>query len=148
MARTPRRNLPDGIYHVTTRAVAGERAFRDDDDRRYFLGLLAKVGCDYRWTLDTFCLMTTHYHVLVESTREGLSDGLRVLNGDYARAFNRRYGRRGHLFADRFASWLVESDEHCDAARTYILLNPVKAGLCARVADWPWSGSRHGRDLG
>jgi putative transposase len=147
MARIPRRNLPDGTYHVTTRAVGGERAFRDDDDRRLFLSLLARAARRHAWRLDTFCLMTTHYHLLLACTREDLSDGFRFLNGDYARAFNERYGRRGHLFAGRFASQLVESEEHVDAARRYILLNPVKAGLCRAAAEWPWSRSRYGRDL-
>ena len=148
MARTPRRFLPDGTYHVTTRAVGGEQAFRDDDDRRYFLALLVRAARRFAWHLDTFCLMTTHYHLLLSCTREELSDGFHSLNGAYARAFNVRYGRHGHLFADRFASRLVESEDHLDAARRYILLNPVKAGLCAAPADWPWSRSRYGRELG
>ena len=131
MARRPRSWLPDGTYHVTANAVAGERIFRDDDDCRTFLRLLERAARAFSWRIDTFCLMTTHYHVLLATTRAQLSDGFRYVNGDYARAFNDRYGRRGHLFAGRFSSWLVESDEHADAARHYILLNPVKAGLCA-----------------
>ena len=148
MARQPRAYLPDGTYHVTANAVAGEQVFRDDDDRRTFLRLLERAARGFSWRIDTFCLMSTHYHLLLAATRAQLSDGFRFLNGHYARSFNDRYGRRGHVFAARFSAWLVESDEHATAARRYILLNPVKAGLCATPHDWRWSGSRYGRDLG
>lgn len=148
MARRPRAYLPDGTYHVTASAVAGDKIFRDDDDRRTFLRLLERAARGFSWRIDTFCLMSTHYHLLLATTRPELSDGFRYLNGHYARSFNDRYGRRGHVFAGRFSAWVVESQEHATAARQYILLNPVKAGLCVSPRDWRWSGSRYGRDLG
>jgi hypothetical protein len=64
------------------------------------------------------------------------------LNGVYAQSFNRRYGRRGHLFGDRFWSGLIEDDEELHDTCLYVLANPVRAGLCATAAQWPWSGSR------
>jgi putative transposase len=85
--------------------------------------------------------MTTHYHLLVSSTRESLSRGLGRLNGFYAQGFNKRHSRRGHLFGDRFAAFIVEGDEHLESACRYILLNPVRAGLCATAEEWLWSGS-------
>lgn len=62
------------------------------------------------------------------------------LNGAYARRFNRRHARRGHLFAERFSAYLVESDRHFEAACRYVIENPVRAGLCPSVGDWLWSG--------
>jgi len=88
--------------------------------------------------------MTTHYHVILESTRYDLSRGLHRLNGVYAQAFNNRRGRFGHLFADRFESRVIESEEHLAAACRYVVLNPVRAGICAAPHEWPWNHSRYG----
>ena len=87
--------------------------------------------------------MGTHYHLVIECTLPDLCDGLHRLNGVYAQRFNRRYGRRGHLFGDRYAGWLVRDDEHLTETIVYVLENPVRAGLCHHASDWPWSGPRH-----
>jgi len=88
--------------------------------------------------------MGTHYHVLAKAHREALSRGFHRLNGVYAEEFNERYERRGHLFGDRFASWIVDTEAHFVATWRYILLNPVRASLCERTEDWPYSWSRAG----
>ena len=147
MARLPRYVFPDGTYHVGTRGVDGTSIFRDDDDRRLFLRLFADVVTRNEWIVHTFCLMTNHYHLVVASLREQLSDGFHRLNGVYAQAFNRRYARRGHLFGDRYWSGLIESEDELAATCRYVLANPVRAGLCAEPADWPWRGSRSGFDV-
>jgi REP element-mobilizing transposase RayT len=140
--RLPRCLLPDGTFHVCTRGVDGTPIFRTDDDRRYFLRLFGDVVRRHDWLVHVFCLMTNHYHFVLEALREELSAGFHRLNGVYAQAFNRRYGRKGHLFGDRFWSGVIESDEEFENACAYVLENPVRAGLCAEPADWPWSGSR------
>jgi putative transposase len=61
------------------------------------------------------------------------------LNGRYARHFNDRHSRRGHLFGDRFSAYLVRDAEHLEQTYAYIEANPVKAGLCAQIDDWPWT---------
>jgi REP element-mobilizing transposase RayT len=83
--------------------------------------------------------MTTHYHFLVEAPLEPLSRGMHRLNFLYATGFNSRHSRRGRLFADRFASFVIRDEQHYAAACEYILQNPVKAGLCARADEWRWS---------
>jgi len=145
MSRLPRSVCPDGTYHVGTRGVDGTAIFRTDDDRRYFLRLFADVVERNDWVVHVFCLMTNHYHLVVEALRDELSDGFHRLNGVYAQAFNRRYRRTGHLFGDRFWSGLIEDDAEPPPTRASVLANPVRAGLCAEPADWPWSGSRSER---
>jgi putative transposase len=140
--RLPRCFLPDGVFHACTRGVDGTAIFRSDDDRRYFLRLFAEVSERHDWFVHAFCLMTNHYHVIVDALRADLSDGFQRLNGVYAQNFNRRYGRRGHLFGDRFWSGPIESDEQLTNACEYVLDNPVRAGLCSTPTDWHWSGSR------
>jgi putative transposase len=129
--RSPRSDLPDGVYQVTSRGVDGCPIFRDDEDRRSFLRVFADTVTRFRWRCHAFCLMGTHYHLVVETTRSRLSAGVHRLNGLHAQRFNRRHGRRGHLFGDRFAAWLVETDEHLRAACRYTVENPVRAGLAS-----------------
>jgi REP element-mobilizing transposase RayT len=144
--RVPRCFFRDGPFHAVTRGVDGLAIYRTDDDRRLFLRLLADVTRRNDWAVHAFCLMTNHYHLVVDALVEDLSEGFRRLNGIYAQAFNRRYGRKGHLFGDRFWSGEIESDEQLVATCRYVLGNPVRAGLCAAPASWPWSASRHGFD--
>jgi REP element-mobilizing transposase RayT len=141
MPRALRRDIPDGVFHVTTRGVGREPIFRDDADRVLFLRLLAETVRSHSWRCHAFCLMGTHYHLVVASTRECLSRGLQRLNGVYAQLFNRRHSRTGHLFGGRFHAWVIDDDRHFAATCRYVLENPVRAGLCPHPGDWPWSAS-------
>lgn len=148
MARLARCKLPDGIYHVTSRGVARRDIFLDLDDRRVFLWLFGWIADAAAWECHAICLMTNHYHLVVEATRADLSRGMHRLNGRYAESFNAKYDRSGHLFGDRFATRVISDDEHLAAACRYVLQHPVRAGLCRRASDWPWSASRYGVDAG
>jgi putative transposase len=147
VSRTPRSALPDGIYHVFSRGVGGTEIFGDDTDRRLFLSLLSRVTTRWEWSYHALCLMDTHYHIVVETPRVLLSAGSHYLNGRYAEAFNARYTRYGHLFADRFGARVVEDDEYLAEVCRYVVNNPVRAGLCATPAEWPWSSCRYGLDV-
>jgi REP element-mobilizing transposase RayT len=146
MPRVPRSVFPDGLFHVTTRGAAQCAIYRADVDRRFFLRLLLRVVERHAWECYALCLMDNHYHLVVETPRELLSLGMQRLNGIYAQAFNRKYGRWGHLFGDRFGSRVIGDDEHLGNVCTYVIENPVRAGLCVHAIDWPWSGSRFGFD--
>lgn len=147
MPRVLRTQLPDGLFHVAARAVERTPAFFDDVDRIGFLRLLGECVRRFEWDMYAYCLMTTHYHLVLRAAREALSEGMRRLNGLHARRVNLRFDRRGHLFGARYSSWLVESEEYADAVCRYVLLNPVRAGLCERPEDWRWSGSRYGKSV-
>ena len=141
--RLPRCHLPErAIFHVTTRGVDRVAISRDDDDRRFFLVLLARVTRRTDWDCHAFCLMPNHHHLILETHQDLLSVGLRYLNGRYAQAFNQRHERSGHLFGDRYAAFVIRDEEHLRAAVGYVLQNPVRAGLCRRADHWPWSGAR------
>ena len=140
MARQPRNELPDGFFHVTSRAVGGADLFRDDLDRTLLVNLLTRAGIAFRWACHAYCLMTTHYHLVIEANREDLSLGMHRLNGPYAQNFNARYGRRGHVFEGRFGAYGVEGESYLQNTCLYVLNNPVRAGLCEAAEDWPWNG--------
>ncbi|MGZ8693693.1 MAG: REP-associated tyrosine transposase [Gaiellaceae bacterium] len=142
MARQFRFEEPDGIYHIGSRGNNGEMIFRDDVDRMEWLRLFAKVAVKYRWIGWTYVLMGNHFHFLVQIPHGGLSRGMQVLNTAYSVRTNKRHGRSGHLVKNRFYSDLVEDEAHLMEAIRYIVLNPVRAGLCKSPADWPWSSYR------
>jgi putative transposase len=147
MSRVLRSSLPDGFFHVYARGVdRGVPVFRDDDDRRVFLHLVWRTTEGHHWRCFAICVLSTHYHLVVEATRTALSAGMQRLNSAYARYFNRRHGRFGHVFAERFSSRAIEDETYLYEACAYVVLNPVKAGLCERAADWPWSYSAYGVD--
>ena len=142
MTRIARGNVPAGWYHVTHRTAGQIAMFRDDVDRTDFCRRLARIIEAQRWICHAFCLMPTHYHLLLEVGANTLQPGMQYLNGTYAQNFNRRHGRWGHLRGDRYSAKPVESDGHRLAAFRYIALNPVVAGLCESPCDWPWGSYR------
>jgi REP element-mobilizing transposase RayT len=146
VARILRSTLPDGYFHVSARGVYGAHVFRSSSDRRLFLRLLRSCETRHRWICHAFCLMTTHYHLVIETEHAALSAGMQRLNSRYAAAFNLRHGRFGHVFAERFSARAIDDEAYLHDACSYVVLNPVKAGLCDRVEDWPWSYSRFGLD--
>ena len=147
MARQPRRRVLDGTFHVTSRGVAGITVYRDADDYRLFLVLLRGVVDRWGWDVHVLCLMPNHFHLVVETTTPRLSAGFHRVNGVYAQTFNAKYERSGHLFGDRFFTRMIRDEAHLLAACRYVLENPVRAGLCATPAGWPWSASRYGLEL-
>jgi putative transposase len=141
MPRFPRSQLEDGYFHVTSRGAGGARIFVVDLDRLDFLHLLESTTNSFGWRAHAHCLLGTHYHLVLEATREMLSAGMKRLNGVYALRFNRRHARKGHLFAERYSSYMLRDDRHLEAAVEYVLQNPVKAGLCDHARDWEWSAA-------
>ncbi len=115
--------------------------FVDDVDRNRFFSLLEEATRRYRVYCTAYCLMGNHYHLALE-TRDGLSAAMHYLNGRYAREFNLRHGFTGHLFERRFISVRVETDWQLLELGRYIVLNPIRAGLCAEPAEWRWSSYR------
>jgi len=139
MARPLRLEVPDGLFHLTARGNARQPIWLDDSDAAFFLQTLTTVVERYGWRCHAYCLMPNHYHLLVSTPRLNLSQGARHLNAVYAQTFNRRRSRVGHVFQGRFNAILVQRDAHLLELSRYIVLNPVRAGLCERPVDWIWS---------
>lgn len=137
---TPKRNQAPGAYHVFSRGTAGLTYFIDDDDRRLFLHLLDRTADRLRWTVHAYCLMTTHYHAVIETREADLSRGMQRINSVYVRSYNDRWERFGTLVSGRFGSRTIETEEYFFTACHYVFLNPVRAELCRRASEWPWSG--------
>jgi putative transposase len=135
------RDTRAGLFHVYTHCVwAVPELYRDDWDRYDFLRGLARVTAKTRWTCIAYCLMTSHYHLIVEVDDGVLPVAMQSLNLAYARNFNRRYGLRGHVQFRRYGSRRIEGEDDLLGRFRYVVNNPVEAGLCATPAEWPWSG--------
>jgi REP-associated tyrosine transposase len=142
MPRRPRVHVPGSFHHLTAHGVDSRPLFEDDEDRWRFLGILSDVTREIDWRFLAFCLMTTHYHLIVQEREKPLSQAMRLLNGRYVVAFNKRHGRIGHLLNGRYRDTPIKDDAHLLAAVRYVALNPVNGGLCSRPEDWPWSSYR------
>lgn len=142
MPRPPREFAPSAIYHVFARGSNRQPIFAFDSDRVDFLECLEQVVRRHRLRCLAYCLMSNHYHLVVE-TRDGqLSRAMKALNGRYSLRFNRRYERDAHLFKNRFGAVRQESESQLLWTIRYTVMNPVESGLCGGAEEWPWSSYR------
>lgn len=142
MTRPLRVAVPDGVYHVIARGNGRRKIFVDDIDHLSFLEVFEGILSRFGWRCLTYCLMGSHYHLVVRTPSPNLSLGMRQLNGVYAQRFNRRRGTCGHLFQGRFKSTLVDRDSYLLELSRYVALNPVRARNCRTPEEWRWSAHR------
>ena len=142
MARPLRLEFAGALYHVTSRGDRREDIYEADSDRESFLSILDNVCDTYNWVCHAYCLMSNHYHLLIETPDGNLTRGMRQLNGVYTQTFNRMNRRIGHVFQGRYKAILVEKESYLLELSRYIVLNPVRAGIVVSAKDWPWSSYR------
>lgn len=139
MPRRPRDEEPGLTYHITIHSIDAGYIVLDDVDRKKLIATVEEVVARYGWICLAFVILDTHYHLLVTTSEANLGEGMRLLNGSYARYFNRRHGKKGHLFRERYRDTRVITDAHLLLTVRYIALNPVKAGLAADPCSHRWS---------
>ena len=143
MPRHARLEIPGGIYHVITRGIERRAIFCDDEDRKEFLrrfseGLYHTTSRCYGWAL-----MPNHFHLLIRTGKSSLSELMRKLLTGYAVYFNRRYGRSGYLYQNRYKSILCQEEAYLLELVRYVHLNPLRARIVADIValdHYPWSG--------
>lgn len=129
MARPLRIQYPGAVYHVTCRGNERRDIYRDDTDRKTFLGTLVQSTKTYTIKLYSYVLMGNHFHLLVETPLGNLGEFMRHFNISYTSYFNRRYKRVGHLYQGRYKSIVVDRDEYLSFLSRYIHLNPIRTGI-------------------
>lgn len=139
MPRLPRIDIPGLIYHVTNRGTNRQAIFHSDRDRQDFLRLLLTTQSEFPFTLHAYCLMTNHFHLLIQTINHSLSRTIQYWTGLYGSLFNRRHNRSGRMVQGRFHSIPVQEDSYFTVAARYIHLNPVRAGMVIRPEDYAWS---------
>lgn len=122
MARPLRIEFSGGLYHITSRGNARQDIFTDNHDRVKFLNLLDNTRARYDWHVHAYCLMSNHYHLLIETGTPTLSKGMKLLNGVFTQSFNRRHRRVGHLFQGRYKAILVDKEGVLRDTHSWILV--------------------------
>ncbi len=122
-----------GIYHIINRGVERRDVFHDEEDYTFFSQLLLKLKYDYDIIIHTYCLMTNHYHLLLETKQNNLSKSIQFLNDKYAKYFNKKYNRIGHLWQGRYKSYTLYDDAHFWVVAKYIERNPIKASMVQSI---------------
>jgi REP element-mobilizing transposase RayT len=139
MSRPLRIEYPGAFYHVISRGNAGDAIFKTRRDHEKFIEYMDRAVENFGIRIHTYCLMTNHYHLLIETPEANLSRAIQWLNVSYATYFNYKRDRRGHLFQGRFKSILVDADEYLKHLSRYVHLNPLRAKMVKNVADHEWS---------
>ena len=149
MGRIPRNQLLyDGCYaHVFSRSISKQQIFRRSEDFEGFKEFLLNAKRKGNFLIHHYCLMHTHFHLAVTiNDVNAFSNSLKELKRNYTYRFNAKTDHRGPLWRERFKSLLIEDEAYLSACGTYIEQNPVKAGLVARIQDWPHSSGRYYED--
>jgi REP element-mobilizing transposase RayT len=113
--------------------------FSESADYEYFEELMCFYAKSYGAIIHNYCLMSNHYHLLIEITRGNLSKFMRQLNMNYAIYFNKKYKRTGHLWQGRFKSWYVTDEAYLYTLMRYIEHNPLKAKIVKDLDTYPYS---------
>jgi len=151
MARPLRLEFEGAIYHLLGRGNRRQRIFASERDRLEFLKLLARSAERFEGMVHGFVLMGNHFHLLAQTRQANLSRWMHWLMVSYTIYFNRRHGRSGHLFQERYKSFLVEGGEYLLGLSRYIHLNPVRGAVLGRgtpgerrkrLRAYPWSSYR------
>lgn len=139
--RTARNFGNTGYMHLIVRGVGRQALFEDAGDYQMYLKHLQSICAEECITLLCYCLMENHVHLLVFSSSGNVSRMMNRLGTSYAKYFNRKYERVGHLFQNRFLNENIYSDAQLLIVFRYILNNPQKAGIC-RADCYEWSSYR------
>lgn len=141
MPRPSRIDYQGALHHVMNRGAAKRTVFPESVYFELFLGLLADAAKEHRLQIHAYCLMSNHFHLLVESDAGELSEAMRDLTGRFTRIVNGWNGEDGPIFRGRFKSVPVRSERQFLLVSRYIHLNPAEAGLVQTPVEWPWSSA-------
>jgi putative transposase len=141
MPRRPRDEEEGAIHHVYARGNNRAVLFIDDADRIAYLALIGRAVGHCEWLCLAYCLMGTHVHLLVETPRPNLAEGMQRAHGRYAELFNQRHARVGHVFQGRYGAVRVRTDAQLYAVAEYIDRNPVEAGIAVAPTHWLWGST-------
>jgi REP element-mobilizing transposase RayT len=142
MARSLRVQYPGAVYHISSRGNSRQDIYLDEKDRLRFLKFLDSTIKRYGWSCHAYCLMTNHFHLLIETPEPNLAPGMKRLNSRYALSFNKRHQRIGHVLQGRYHSIVVEKHSYLLELCRYVVLNPVRAKLVENPEEWFWSSYR------
>ena len=138
MSRRPRIDLA-GYHHIINRGVNRSDIFIDDSDYKMFLKMVCKACKSYQVILHDYCLMSNHFHLLIETKIDNLSLFMKHINSNYAIYANKKQNRSGHFWQGRFYSRYITNDEYYYTLIRYIEQNPIGAKIVKKVGEYPYT---------
>ena len=143
MPRFPRTYLKTTTFHVITQGINKNYIFKNPEDIKYYIKVIYKLKEQCKIKIIAYCIMNNHAHILIETDKiNNLSKYMQRLNTVYAKYYNKKYSRVGYVFRDRYKSEGIYNEEHLYNCIKYIYDNPVKAGICERPEEYPYSNYR------
>ena len=148
MPRQARKESGTGIFHVMMRGINHQNIFEDEEDYYQFINTIDRmrvrcddkgIPCGCNCTYYAYCLMSNHFHMLIREREETVGETVKRIASSYLYYYNRKYGRDGHLFKERFKSEPVNDMAYFTVLLCYIHQYPVKAGVVDRVKDYAYS---------
>ncbi len=121
------------------RGINQQQIFEESEDYMKFLQILEEYQAICKYKLYAYCLMSNHIHLLIREETETIEQIFKRIGSKYVYWYNIKYGRKGHLFQDRFKSEPVEDDSYFLTVIRYIHQNPVKAGICKKINTYKYS---------
>jgi putative transposase len=144
MARLPRLTLPGYPHHIIQRGNNRQAIFSDAPDFELLLGLVDEHARKQHVSVHGYVLMSNHFHLLATpETQEGIPQMMQSIGRRYVRHYNQRHVRTGTLWEGRYKSTLIQAERYLLACMIYMDLNPVRAGMVADPAEYPWSSYQH-----
>jgi putative transposase len=124
MPRTAREKSPDAMYHIMSRSISELDLFRDDEDKKRYMNIVRRYKGKYKIKIYAYCLMDNHSHLMIDANGADISKVMHAINLSYARYYNKKYNRYGHLFQDRFKSKVIKNNGYSVRLSAYIHKNP------------------------
>lgn len=140
MPRFPRKHIKTSFFHVITQGINKSYIFDKSEDIKYYIKLIYKLSKEHEIEIIAYCIMNNHAHMLIKTKKsDELSKYMQRLNCTYARYYNKKYDRVGYVFRDRYKSEGIYDEQHLYNCIKYIYDNPIKAGICSKAKDYPYS---------
>jgi len=139
--RRARLTFVGALHHCINRGHGRERILAGDNNKVAFLNILAEASRRLKIRILAYCLMDSHYHLVIENSSGRMADFFKLLNGDYGTYYRKRHGGNGYVFQGRYKSTLIQDDGYLIMAISYVLANPVRARLVQDFLEYPWSSA-------
>ncbi len=146
MSRQSRNKVITSFFHVMTQGINKSYIFEKEQEIKHYIDIMYKINNKYNVKIIAYCIMNNHAHLLLKvQAIEDLSGFMHNLNTQYAIFYNKRNNRVGYVFRDRYKSQGIYTEKQLYNCISYIFYNPVKAGICKKPENYPYSNYKESK---
>ncbi len=140
MPRLPRNYIKTPFFHIITQGINKSYIFEKPEDIKYYIKIMYSLSKEQKIKIVGYCIMSNHAHMLIQTENlQELSKYMQRLNTKYGKYYNKKYTRVGYVFRDRYKAEGIYNERYLYNCLKYIYDNPVKAGMCEKAEDYPYS---------